>query len=218
MKKIINGNLYDTETSTLLYVDEMLSRKLYKTDYGNYFMVYKNGEITEKSEESAKEYLGQYDPDLYIDLWGNPEPEKNFDKYMNDLIDSLDRQCEQTIFEGIDVELSIGTEHFTCTYQDQINLTALSSKLVARAGEIEWHPADESQPCKYYSVEDMAKIMESLMAYKSYHITYFRDLRRYVRTFTKISDLENVWYGMAIPEEYKSEVLKNYESMMLQQQ
>lgn len=216
MKKIINGNLYDTETSQLLYIDEVLSRKLYKTDYGNFFVVYQNGEITEKTEESTKEYLGRVDPNLYIELWGNPEPEKNFDRYMNDLIESLDNQCEQTIFAGIDIELSIGTEHFTCNYQDQINLTALSTKLVSRTGEIEWHPADESVPCKYYSVEDMAKIMESLMAFKSYHITYFRDLRRYVRSFTKISDLENVWYGMAIPEEYKSEVLKNYESMMAQ--
>lgn len=216
MKKIINGNLYDTETSQLLYIDEVLSRKLYKTDYGNFFVVYQNGEMTVKSEESTKAYLGERDPDKYIELWGNPEPEKNFDRYMNDLIESLDNQCEQTIFAGIDIELSIGTEHFTCNYQDQINLTALSTKLVSRTGEIEWHPADESVPCKYYSVEDMAKIMESLMAFKSYHITYFRDLRRYVRSFTKISDLENVWYGMAIPEEYKSEVLKNYESMMAQ--
>lgn len=70
MKRIINGLLYDTEDSTLIYVDEMNNRKLYQTKNGNFFTLYPTGEIQPKTEEATKEYLGRYDADKYIEIFG----------------------------------------------------------------------------------------------------------------------------------------------------
>ena len=72
MKKIVNGLLYDTDTSELIYHDEMNERRWYKTKNGNYFVLYANGEIGTKSENAVKDYLGKNHVDKYIDLFGEP--------------------------------------------------------------------------------------------------------------------------------------------------
>lgn len=214
MKRIYKGVLYDTDTSELIHYDAAENRKLYKTENGNFFVLYNNSDIYPKTEESAKDYLGKRDVEKYVELWGNPEPQSDFNRLLSEKITMLEEDCRSTIFAGVDVELSTGTEHFSLNYEDQINLTALASKMTQKSSQIEWHPDDQNVQCKYYSVEDMTKIINALMYHKTYHITYLRDLRIYVRTFTKESDLQNVYYGMEIPEEYKSEVLKDYESIM----
>ena len=55
MKKIINGLLYNTQTSEIIYVDEMTNRKIFRTEKGNFFLFYPNGEIVPKTKEDIKE-------------------------------------------------------------------------------------------------------------------------------------------------------------------
>lgn len=73
MKKIINGLLYNTQTAEMIYVDEATNRKYYKTEKGNYFLFYPNGEMVPKTEEDVKEYLGTKDVKKYIELFGKVE-------------------------------------------------------------------------------------------------------------------------------------------------
>lgn len=73
MKQIINDLLYDTETSDLIYVDAINNRRMYKTQNGNYFVLYGNGEIIPKTEESARDFLGRNDVTKYIELFGRPK-------------------------------------------------------------------------------------------------------------------------------------------------
>lgn len=73
MKQVINNLLYDTETATIIYTEENTQRVLYRTQNGNFFMLYSNGDIVPKSEESAKEYLGKHSVPMYIELFGEPQ-------------------------------------------------------------------------------------------------------------------------------------------------
>lgn len=73
MKGIIENLLYDTETSTLIYAEEDTKRKLYKTPNSNYFTLYATGEIKPKTLNAVKDYLGRYDVEKYIELFGEPE-------------------------------------------------------------------------------------------------------------------------------------------------
>lgn len=73
MKQIINNLLYDTDTSDLIYTDSVRKRKLYRTKNGNFFTFFNNGEIVPKSEQAAKEYLGKFDIDAYIKVFGKPD-------------------------------------------------------------------------------------------------------------------------------------------------
>lgn len=73
MQKIINGLLYDTETSEKIFSDDIQNRVWHMTANGNYFVFYRTGEITPKTESQAKEFLGKNDVAKYIELFGEPE-------------------------------------------------------------------------------------------------------------------------------------------------
>lgn len=73
MKKIIDGLLYDTDKATLVWQeDKFRKRNLYfKTEKGNYFVLYSSKVIQPVTEEKFKEILGEADPDRYIELFDN---------------------------------------------------------------------------------------------------------------------------------------------------
>ena len=73
MKKIINGKMYDTDTSDEIYLDEMNNRRIFQTKKGNYFLLAPNGELVAKKEDEKKEILGNNDTNKYIELFGEVE-------------------------------------------------------------------------------------------------------------------------------------------------
>ena len=123
---------------------------------------------------------------------------------------------QQTIENGFNATLTDGTvEHFTLTEHDQTSLLGLVGQVQMGVEEIPWHTSDHDEHCKYYSNADMNIITTMATAYVTYHVTYFRDLRIYInKGLNTKEEVEAVEYGIIIPEEYKSEVLKDLESQM----
>lgn len=122
--------------------------------------------------------------------------------------EELSKACESTIFAGIDVELPAGTEHFSLTEKDQINLFGKQAQLSAGAERLEYH--NDGQPCKYYSSADMITIITAAMQFVSYHTTYCNSLFMWLKGCTKASEMAEIAYGAAVPVEYRSEVLNDY--------
>ena len=118
---------------------------------------------------------------------------------------------QQTVIqEGLDITLSDGTvEHFTLTDHDQTSLMGLQTKVEEGAEQIPWHTSDQSEHCKYYSNADMAIITSRALEFVTFHVTYFRDLRIYIRSLLSKEEVTAVTYGMLVPEEYQSDVLKD---------
>ena len=116
--------------------------------------------------------------------------------------------CEQTIYNGIDVEMSTGTQHFSLTEKDQINIFGLQATIQAGAKQIEYH--SDGNPCKYYSIEDIQKLITSAMSFVKYHTTYCNSLNVWINEETDVQVINSIYYGMDIPEEHQSEVLKDY--------
>lgn len=73
MQRVINGLLYDTKNATVVHTDKNNNRVLYVTENNNFFMLYSNGEIVPKTEQSTKDYLGKHNVKKYIELFGNPK-------------------------------------------------------------------------------------------------------------------------------------------------
>ena len=116
---------------------------------------------------------------------------------------------QQAIQNGINVTLTNGTnEHFNLGIYDQISLMGLQKKVDVGIDQIEWHTSDQAEHCKFYSDKDMEIIASTAIEYVSYHVTYFRDLRIYIRSLSEKEDVQNVYYGMPIPIEYQSEPLR----------
>ncbi len=126
-------------------------------------------------------------------------------------VNELDAICESTIHAGMDIPLSTGSRKFTLDDHDQLNLSGIGLKLLMGATQVAWHIDDEEEHCEYFSSADALLIIGTLTTFKEYHITYFRDLRIYIRDMASVDDVNNAYYGMQIPDKYKSQVLKDLE-------
>lgn len=118
------------------------------------------------------------------------------------------RACEKTIFAGVDVKIGDNYEHFSLETNDQINLFGKQYQLASGATAVEYH--QDGCPCKYYSAEDMMKIITAAMEWVSYHTTYCNALNMWIAGVKTKEEVNVIFYGADIPEEYQSEVLKDY--------
>ena len=115
--------------------------------------------------------------------------------------------CNKVIENGIDVQLSDGNVyHFSLTTQDQLNLITLQSMIAAGETYIPYHA--DGELCRYYSVDDIKVVMDAATAHKTFHVTYFNSLKVYINSLDDIATVSQVQYGMDIPAEYQSDILK----------
>lgn len=120
----------------------------------------------------------------------------------------INAACGQTICNGLTVDLSIGFEHFSLSQTDQLNLFGLQAQIASGITQIIYH-ADE-QPCRFYPAADISLLIEKAMFHISYHITYTNSLKIWIDNIETLDELENIYYGVDIPIDYQSDVLKTY--------
>ena len=172
-------------------------------DYSDYTTIYREieGGVQFSNDGSA-----------YVEPEPTPEPEPyvpTLEEVRERKVAEMNAIQQEVIVQGIDVTLTDGTEeHFTLTDHDQTSLMGLQVQVAQGAELIPWHTSNQSEHCKFYSNEDMARITTAAMSYVTWHVTYFRDLRIYIRSLQTKEEVESVVYGMDIPAEYRSEPLK----------
>ena len=121
----------------------------------------------------------------------------------------ISQECEQAIYSGVSVMLTDGSvEHFALTEHDQLNLFGKQVQLASGLAQLEYH--SDGQPCRYYSAADMQTIITTAMWHVSYHTTYCNALNMWVAGAETAEELQQIFYGADVPEQYQSEVLKAY--------
>ena len=146
----------------------------------------------------------------------DPEPVTPPEPYEPTLVElqtakkhEISQACEQIIYAGISVTLADGVvEHFALTEHDQLNLFGKQAQLAAGAEQLEYH--SDGKPCRYYSAADMQTIIAAAMQHVSYQTTYCNALNMWVAGCETAEELQQIYYGADVPEEYQSEVLKAY--------
>lgn len=163
------------------------------------------GEVTQEEIESDFDYW-------YAKAEAVPDPSSVEDLSLEDArkakYQEIASACEQTIYAGVDVSTSSGVEHFSLTEKDQLNLFGKKMQLLAGAEKLEYH--EDGEPCKYFTAEDMQKIIEKAMFWVSYNTTYCNALNMMIKAATSAEEVEKMSWGMEIPEEFQNEVLKDY--------
>lgn len=179
-------------------------------DAGSVFGKYDGFKTLYKENEDS--YILSNDGSVYvepIEPEPMPVPEPTLDEVKEAKVAEMNKAQQDAIQNGVDVTLSDGSvEHFSLTDHDQTSLVGLQAQVAIGAENIPWHTSDEDEHCKFYSNADMAKITSSALSYVTWHVTYFRDLRIYIRSLESKEEVEQVTYGMNIPEAYQSEPLK----------
>ena len=175
--------------------------------YLDYTTVYRNDETT----VARNGYQLSNNDTVYIPPTPEPEPYvPTLEEVKNKKISEMNSIQQSAIQNGLDITLSDGTvEHFTLTDHDQTSLMGLQTKVLAGDERIPWHDSDITTGCKYYSNADMAIITEKAMAFVTWHVTYFINLRVYILALETKEEVEAIDYGTYIPEEYQDEVMRD---------
>lgn len=139
----------------------------------------------------------------YVD----PNTEVTVDYVKSVKIAEMSNTCNKVITNGFDVVLSDGNSyHFSLTTQDQLNLITLSSMVANGEEQIPYHA--DGELCRFYSAEDINIIITTATQFKTYQISYFNALKAYIESLDDMNEIGAITYGVDIPAEYQSDVLK----------
>lgn len=192
-------------------------------EWGGNILIYTAGGIPCSTLHGYETVYLQEDREVYLSNDGSvyvppapPEPVPEPEPYVPTLEEikaskkmEISATCEQVIYSGCDVTLSDGElHHFSLTEKDQLNLFGKQAQMAAGAEQFEYHA--DGQPCQYYSREDMENIIGSAMWYVSYHTTYCNSLNMWIAGCESVEEVQEIFYGADVPEEYRSEVLNAY--------
>lgn len=129
----------------------------------------------------------------------------------------IDRKIKQmklavtnAITDGFEISLSDGKKyHFSLTTQDQLNLISLSQMVDAGIKEIPYHA--DGELCIFFTNEDMKNIIAEAQKTITGLTTYFNSLKYWIEDLTDIDEINKIYFGVDIPADYQSEVLKALE-------
>ncbi len=186
-------------TDNIVYVTAKIT-VIEKEEYDTLIEAIEMGKEVDVYEEEQQVIEEQEQP---IDV----ESEITLDYLKKVKIDEMSMICNKTITDGFDVVLSDGKiYHFSMTIQDQINLISLSSLLAAGEVVIPYHA--DGELCREYSADDISTVITEATNFKTYHVTYFNSLKAYITSIDNMEKVEAITYGVDIPIDYQSDVLK----------
>lgn len=174
-------------------------------------------EIREITEEEYRAYEHAFDVNDEIEYEHEQEEPIEQPEYVDPIevnsieflreskINEMSRACRATIENGFDLALHGETYHFSLTTQDQLNLMSLSA-LAQTQSLIPYHA--DGEPQTFYTSEEINLIAQTATELKIYHTTYYNALKGYINALETIEEIAAITYGIDIPEEYKTDVLK----------
>lgn len=118
---------------------------------------------------------------------------KNFTRNQQNKLVALSNTCNQVITDGMDVETTEGTEHFSLEETDQINLTTAVSALEQGAKGYPYHA--DKKLCRMFTAEEIKSIAESATAHKLYNTTLCNHLLILARRATTTAELDAITYS-----------------------
>lgn len=213
-----NTELVVNTSGFTLYLDAEMLQDIGGDSYTGFTTIYRNDNETARyngyqlSNDGSVYTAPQLpDPEEFA-----PEPYvPTLEEVQEQKITEMNLMQQSVIQSGVQVTLFDGTqEHFTLSEHDQTSLMGLQTQVAQGVDNIPWHTSDQTQHCRYYSNADMALIVTAAMQYVTYHVTYYRDLRIYIRSLDNKDEVNTVYYGMEIPPEYQSEPLRDMLSAM----
>lgn len=122
-------------------------------------------------------------------------------------ISEMSSACREAIIAGFDVVLADGkSRHFSMTVEDQLNINSLYGLLASGMTQVPYHA--DGEVCEYFSAEDFGIIVQTATAHKTYHESYFNSLKSYITSKRTAASVDAITYGVEIPAQYQSDVLK----------
>lgn len=205
-------NIYDEKTKQPIESPNLSAGYLYDgtiiTGYTeSYYKIIENT-ITSERPNGLK-YLVPSKPIYKECQYYHKYTEEEKENYLNEKLKSLSNVCNEKITNGAEVVLSDESKKtFSYSIEDQSNVSEMFNAIVMGATSYPYHANGEG--CKMYSAEDIVKIYSTLTTLKTSQVTYYNQLREYVKTLETIQDIQSVTYGQELTGSY----LETYNELM----
>ena len=112
--------------------------------------------------------------------------------------------CQSTIYNGIDVELTTGTEHFSLEPNDQTNIDSMFTAVTLGATQYPYH-SDGAQ-CKMFSAADIVTLYVAYKTNVTTQTTYCNFLKIWINRETSKDVLAGIVYGSTLPDDLLAEM------------
>ena len=123
-------------------------------------------------------------------------------------VNALSETCEQTIYSGLELELSEGTERFEYKDKDQTNIKAMFDAVILGAQKYPYQSEDGK--CRVFTAQDIITLYTSLEGLRTAQLTYYHQLKDLVNTLETAEEINAVTYGQPLEGEY----LQHYNEML----
>lgn len=212
----------EAEQAECILVNDMLYRAKWMKPFNSDFYSCQNASIVAISEEEYRVLLAPEmncasdvepteDPEEMLSEDAPPETDEadtlTSDYVRKKKVEQLAAACRKHITDGFDIRLGEKTMHFSMKASDQLNLNAAALSLLNGDTEIPYHADDGKY--ELFSAEDMRSIVNAANAHRLYHLAYFNSLKAWLKSMTKLSSIQAVEYGTAIPAKYQTAYLKS---------
>lgn len=128
--------------------------------------------------------------------------ERDLEQERKQKIDYLSNACNAAILNGIDVETTQGTEHFSLEETDQINLTTAYNAVMTGMAGYPYH-ADKTL-CRMFSADEIKSVSDAAVYHKMYHTTLCNHLMMWARRVETVEELDLITYSENnMPEDLK---------------
>ena len=91
-------------------------------------------------------------------------------------ISELSEICKSTIYHGIDLQTTVGTEHFDLTETDQINIKSLYDTVLNDPSAIVMYHSSKTM-CRVFTSDEIKAVYAGAMNYVVYNTTLFNHLQ-----------------------------------------
>ena len=126
--------------------------------------------------------------------------DRPLDEIRTDKLAELSASCNAAITDGMDVETTQGTEHFSLQETDQINLTTALSAVQSGAAGYPYHA--DGQLCRLFTAAEIQAIAEASVRHKLYHTTLCNHLLTWARRAETREELSGITYAAdGMPED-----------------
>lgn len=153
---------------------------------------YKEAKLTKEEYETYKLELQM---DNTIDL-----ERCTLDELKSYWKEKINEQCTEVIAAGVDVETTQGTEHFSLTFADQINIAGIMITL--DSGDIAGHPYHaDGKTCRFFSKEELVKISAAATQYKVYNTTVCNHIHTWINRCESKEEVEAISFTSTLPDD-----------------
>ena len=180
-----------------------------QAEYPEYSTIYRTYEDDTYKVEFSN------DGSVYVEPKPTPEPEPyvpTLDDIKTSKISELSYTCNQSIVNGVDIEIGGITEHFSYKDEDQVNIKEIFDLAVQTNVPMYYHADGES--CKLYTVDQIITLYSTATTNKMHHTTYFNQLKLYTESLETEDEVNAITYGQELTGEY----LETYNASMEQAQ